>query len=71
MVRKFGSNKTIGALKVRGKVVEISFEAKSLRKAKKFVEIRLRYFWTILCVHRLLCIFPIQNKVKLLSLHVS
>ena len=40
MVQKFGSNKTIGALKVRGKVAEISFEAKFLRKAMKSQEIR-------------------------------
>ena len=40
MVRKFRSNKTIGALKVRGKVTEISFEAKFLRKAMKSQEIR-------------------------------
>ena len=38
-VRKFGRNKTIGALKVRGKVAEISFEGKFLRKAMKSQEI--------------------------------
>jgi len=44
----FTGVKPKGALKVCGKVAEISLEAKFLRKAKKFVEICLRYFCTIL-----------------------
>ena len=36
---KVRGNKTIGALKVHGKVAEISFEAKFLRKAMKSQEI--------------------------------
>ena len=35
---------------MRGNFVEISFEAKFLRKARNFVEIRLHYFCTILYV---------------------
>ena len=40
--------KTIGVIKVRGNFLEISFQAKCLRKARKFVKICLYYFSTIL-----------------------
>ena len=53
IIRKIARIKTIGVTKMRGNFVEISFQAKFLRKATKsrnFVEIRLHYFCTILYV---------------------
>ena len=48
IIRKIARIKTIGVTKMRGDFVEISFQAKFLRKARNFVEIRLHYFCTIL-----------------------
>ena len=51
IIRKIPQIKTIGVTKMRGNFVEISFQAKFLRKATKsrnFVEIHLHYFCTIL-----------------------
>ena len=39
---------TIGVAKMRRNIAEISFRANFRRKARKFVEIRLHYFCTIL-----------------------
>ena len=50
IIRKIMWIKTIGVTKMRGDFVEISFQAKFLRKARNFVEIRLHYFCTILYV---------------------
>ena len=52
IIRKIAQIKTIGVTKMRGNFIEILFQAKFLRKARKkarnFVEIRLHYFCTIL-----------------------
>ena len=51
IIRKIVRIKTIRVTKMRGNFVEISFQAKFLRKAtksRKFVEIRLHYFCTVL-----------------------
>ena len=48
IIRKIARIKTIGVTKMRGNFVEISFQAKFLRKARNFIEIRLHYFCTVL-----------------------
>ena len=48
IIRKIARIKTIGVTKMQGNFVEISFQAKFLRKARNFVEISLHYFCTIL-----------------------
>ena len=48
IIRKIARIKTIGVTKMQGNFVEISFQAKFLRKARNFVKIRLHYFCTIL-----------------------
>ena len=48
IIRKIAWIKTIGVTKMWGNFDEISFQAKFLRKARNFIEIRLHYFCTIL-----------------------
>ena len=50
IIRKIARIKTIGVTKMQGNFVEISFQAKSLRKARNFIKICLHYFFTILYV---------------------
>ena len=46
IVQKIARIKTISVTKMRGNFVEISFQAKFLRKARNFIKIRLHYFCT-------------------------
>ena len=48
IIRKIARIKAIGVTKMRENFIEISFQAKFLRKARNFVEIHLHYFCTIL-----------------------
>ena len=70
IIRKIARIETIGVTKMRGHFVEISFQAKFLRKARNFVEICSHYFCTILYTFiSIMTMHKVQPKLCFFTIH--